>query len=176
MPRIQNRAEWIPWRNSLEYIISYLPRSNLYNISQLNKYYNKLALHPWFWESYKYRNQNKDLLIHQILSCILSKIHKLKVLDLSFWMAIDEENIKLIAPYWVKGNLKELHLDGWEKITDIALANLVSPENNPWEQISIINRTEIQELKSWEIYDQSPIGLELLSLSECRNIHCSGVK
>ena len=56
-------------------------------------------------------------------------------------MAIDEKNISVIARHIAKGTLKELYLDGCEKVNDNALSALTGRDPNFLQAESLILRT-----------------------------------
>ena len=81
-------------------------------------------------------------------------------------MSVDEHSIAKVVPYINKGVLKELYLDGCEKVNDNALSVLTGRDPN---HLSV----EMKGIKSDFMFDSltpfcspKPKGLELLSLNE----------
>lgn len=156
------------------FILSFLEKQDLYLISQLNNDFNEYAFDQSLWRSYQLKNQTKMFNISRVLPKILVKLENLLVLNFSFWAWIDEKAIGLLAPHINQGTLKELYLDGWEKVNDSALSVLTGRDPHFLQVETNFNRSEF-------IHERFPVilhkrkGLELLSISECRNIHWPGI-
>lgn len=158
----------------LLYILSFLEKRELYTVCQLSRDFNELAFDQSLWKSYQLRNQKKNYGITKVLPKILNKLTNLQVLNFSFCASIDEQAIAKIAPFVNKGTLKELYLDGCEKINDSALSVLTGRDPNFLQADTHF----FKENFGFERYPSAVKkhkGLELLSLSECRNIHCNGI-
>jgi len=82
--------------------------------------------------------------------------------------------MSLLSPHIYDGHLKELYLDGCERVNDNAISVLTGRDPNHLQ-------VEFNLVRGYFEPDRFPNsfrpkkGLELLSLSECRNIHCSGI-
>ena len=160
----------------LTYILSFLPKRELYTISQLSKDFNDIALQDCFWKTFKLKNRSKDYDFSTHLVHMLDKCKKLQILNLSFCMAIDERNISMLSSHIKEGNLKKLYLDGWEKVNDNALSVLTGRDPNFLQTESLSQYTSRLLKDSLPSRNQvKQKGLELLSLSEWRNVHWSGV-
>ena len=158
----------------LLYIFKYFEKKDLYKMSLVCKDFNEIAFDRSLWNSYQLRNRKKNYNIQRIIPQIFSKLENLKVLKLCFWASVDEKVIKLISNHVNSGILEELYLDGWERVNDNALSILTGRDPNHLQVESDLNRESMN-------FDRLPHqmgrrnGLKLLSLGECRNIHCSGI-
>ena len=156
------------------YILTFLEKHELYLICQLNHDFHDLAFDQWLWQSYQLKNQTKVYNISKVLPKVLIKLENLKVLNFSFCAWIDEKAIGMLAPYINLGVLKELYLDGWEKINDSALSILTGRDPNLLQIEANIMRNDFI-LERFPVIWNKPKGLELLSISEWRNVHWSGI-
>lgn len=156
------------------FILSYLEKKELYTISLLNKDFCQYAYDQSLWRSYKLRNQHKNFNMSAVLPKVMIKLENLQVLNFSFCASVDEHAIGMLAPYVNRGNLKELYLDGCEKINDNALSILTGRDPNYLQPDTMTSREGFRMDRN-SIQNRYDSGLELLSLSECRNIHCAGI-
>lgn len=157
------------------FILTFLPKSDLYKISQLSKYFHELSFHQSLWGTFKLSNQKKNCQIAKYLPQLMLKWDNIRVLDFSFCMSIDEQSIAKIVPYMNKGVLKELYLDGWEKVNDNALSVLTGRDLNFLSVELRGFKPDIMLDSLPPLWNQKPKGIELLSLNECRNLHWSGI-
>lgn len=156
------------------YTLSFLTKKELYIMSQVNRDFNDAAFDQSLWTSYQLKNQKKTFKLSKVLPKIILKLQNLRVLNFSFCASIDENAIQKLSPFVNKGTLKELYLDGCEKVNDNALSILTGRDPTHLQVDQNLLRDEAA-LEENPLAIRKSKGLELLSLSECRNIHCSGI-
>ena len=100
-----------------------------------------------------------------VLQVYVSRFQQIKEISFRFSSSVCEETLAVLAEYSNPYYFKKLHLDGCEKLNDAALFALVKKSSG-------LPRAQMfdKELKG------GARGLTEISLSECRNIHCTGVQ
>ena len=118
---------------------------------------------------------------------------QLSTLSLRYCQQVNEETLEIIAESANPFFLKELYLDGCEKITDQALVKLTRPREIPFPVPDLdifVNKNETlrKQLSSYayDILEYNKLitsvtqcgsrALEVISLAECRHISDSGIK
>lgn len=155
-------------------IFKYLSKAELSNISMVSKYFHEIAFDQSLWQTYQLNNRKKSYRIMEYLPKMFNKISSLRVLKFWFCSSVDEKVAKILASHIDNGVLKELYLDGWEKINDNALSILIGRDPN-FLQVEPKYKNGFIEPDRMPSSIKISKGLELLSLNECRNIHCSGI-
>lgn len=142
--------------------------------------------HPCLWREITLCTQ--QVIPIDRFTTLISRSAQLRTLSLKFCQQVSQETLQVIAEWANPYYLRELYLDGCEKVNDQALSSLTMRSRRDIEiptiheffnlegQIYIHDFSSIaitkEEMKNTlkDVGEGGVRGLEVLSLAECRNV------
>eukprot|EP00347_Sterkiella_histriomuscorum_P009893 403339469 len=174
-------------------IQKFLNSTEKYQSSQLCRKFQRNQMNPSLWREVQIFNKQHQNL-NSKFSVFLNRSTQLRVLALKFCPNISTDALALIAEWANPFYLKELYLDGCDKINDAAMAALVRKRNfnmiklpeicniydfnatefsRNFSSMIDVDDTTMSTMK--EVSQGGAYGLQVISLAECKNINDSGI-
>ena len=118
-------------------IMSYLGQKELLTkINRINRRYRTIANNPSLWRNisiFASKESTPYLFRDANFSSMIQRSVQLKVLSLRYCQHVCDETLEIIADNANPFYLRELYLDGCEKINDTALMKLTKPRLKPYD-------------------------------------------
>lgn len=175
----------------LTLICSYLPKKDLSRVQGVCNRFRRIAAHPSLWRElsiYTPQDLNKPQAIERnmMLIRVIARSSQLHTISFKFCASVDEHTTKLISQHANSFYLRELYLDGCERINDLALVKLTAPKNFqqlavkqlPAHMVKLVGDGDEEGKRRVvaQMLQSGTRGLQVISLAECRNITDAGVQ